>query len=74
MFSFAQVDGCLSTIWAIAIECKNIAEQIIYSFRVQPTQQTGYHISDTLLQREILKLKNVHEKLLLTVMFLSHKK
>ena len=67
-----QVNGALSIIWALAIECKNITEQIIYSCRSQ--SPTGRSFSDTLLQKEILKLKNFHEKLLLAVMFLSHKK
>ena len=67
-----QVNGALSIIWALAIECKNVTEQIIYSCRSQ--SPTGRSFSDTLLQKEIHKLKNFHEKLLLAVMFLSHKK
>lgn len=67
-----QVDGALSVIWALAIECKSIAEQIIYSFRAQTL--TGHCIADTLLDKEAHKLKNLHEKLLLAVKFLSHKK
>ena len=35
---------------------------------------TGHRIADTLLEKELLKLKNLHEKLVLAVMFLSHKK
>jgi len=67
-----EVNGALSIIWALAIECKNITEQIIYSCRSQ--SPTGHSFSDTLLEKEIHKLKNFHEKLLLAVMFLSHKK
>ena len=67
-----QVDGALSIIWALAIECKNITEQIIYSLRGQTP--SGHRIADTLLEKEILKLKDLHEKLLLAVVFLTHKK
>lgn len=66
------MDGALSIIWALAIECKNITEQIIYSLRGQAP--TGHRIADTLLEKEILKLKDLHEKLLLAVVFLTHKK
>lgn len=66
------MDGALTVIWSLAIECKNITEQIIYSFRAQTA--TGHRIADTLLEKEAQKLKNLHEKLLLAIMFLSHKK
>nr|CAH0099042.1 unnamed protein product [Daphnia galeata] len=67
-----EVEGALSVIWALAIECKNITEQIVISFRAQTL--TGHCIADTLLDKEAHKLKNLHEKLLLAVKFLSHKK
>ena len=66
------MDGALTVIWALAIECKNITDQIGYSFRAQTL--TGHCIADTLLDKEAHKLKNLHEKLLLAVKFLSHKK
>lgn len=66
------MEGALSVIWALAIECKNITEQIVISFRAQTL--TGHCIADTLLDKEAHKLKNLHEKLLLAVKFLSHKK
>ena len=66
------MDGALTVIWALAIECKNITDQIVYSFRAQTL--TGHCIADTLLDKEAHKLKNLHEKLLLAVKFLSHKK
>ena len=62
----------MTVIWALAIECKNITDQIVYSFRAQTL--TGHCIADTLLDKEAHKLKNLHEKLLLAVKFLSHKK
>ncbi|KAK4022489.1 uncharacterized protein LOC116919472 [Daphnia magna] len=67
-----EVEGALSVIWALAVECKNITEQIVFSFRAQTL--TGHCIADTLLDKEAHKLKNLHEKLLLAVKFLSHKK
>lgn len=66
------MDGALTVIWSLAIECKNLTEQIIYSFR--SLAPTGHRMADSLLDKETLKLKNLHEKLMLAVMFLSHKK
>ncbi|XP_057367021.1 LOW QUALITY PROTEIN: uncharacterized protein LOC130688040 [Daphnia carinata] len=67
-----EVEGALSVIWALAVECLNITEQIVLFFPIET--YTGHLIADTLLDKEAHKLKNLHEKLLLAVKFLSHKK
>lgn len=69
---FIQVDVFLSTVWAVTIECKNTAEQMINTMQGQPA--SNRIMADIIFQREIELMGYIHEKLELAVMDLSYRK